>query len=149
MKSTILSLLPSLLLVNCSPLASQPSHTDATATAVTQKINHVDAHAMRFKARYGTEYEIRGNVIAEYPDFYLSLHKTTIDKHKHIISTYQLASKIDDNVTFLDLDSSALGRKHFYLEGHHFYCHSNKPHTINIYYPPQLLALQSADSKQY
>ena len=116
---------------------SRPSAEDVTSTVTP---NRIDSNAIHFKARYGTEYEIQGNVIAEYPDFNLSLHKTTIDKNKNIISTYKFTSKSDDNVSFLDVESEGVGRKHFYLEGSHFYYHSNKPQTINIYMPPQLLA---------
>ena len=107
----------------------------------TTFINTVDNSALTFKAKYGIDYEVNGNSIAKYPHFNLALFsQKTLPSSKSAIHIYELTSKDGIGKTHISCDPRHSEKKHFFLEGLHFYYHSNSEGAINIYMPPQLLA---------
>ena len=98
-------------------------------------------HAIVYRAKYGVTYEILGNVIAKYPHFDLSIfNKALVPESEEQVITYELTSKDGFSKTHIASDPRRKDKQHFYLEGLHFYYHSNAINQINIYMPPQLLA---------
>ncbi len=135
------AILASHLLSSCSVISSKkhPASTQQSKTLV----NTVDKSALKFKAQYGTEYQISGNAIAKYQHFDLSLFskKTVlINTRKTSTYIYELTSKDGFGKTHISCDPRTPEKKHFFLEGLHFYYHSNNDGSINIYMPPQLMA---------
>lgn len=104
-------------------------------------INTIDKSALTYRAKYGVDYEILGNVIARYPHFNLALFsQKTLPNNKGSIRIYELTSKDGFAKTHISCDTRHPNKKHFLLEGLHFYYHSNNNGSINIYMPKQLLA---------
>ena len=104
-------------------------------------VNAVNHSALKFKAKYGIDYEIHGNVIAKFTHFDLALFsQKTLPNKKGVIHIYELTSKDGFGKTHISCDPRHPAKKHFFLEGLHFYYHSNSDGSINIYMPPQLLA---------
>lgn len=131
--------LGSTLLANCS--LKPASIEENTKKSHSLTINTIDYSALQYRARYGANYEINGNVIAKYPHFNLSLFsKKTLPSLKGSIHVYELSSQDGFGKTHITCDSRHTEKKHLYLEGLHFYYHSNTEGSINIYMPPQLLA---------
>lgn len=114
----------------------------ATSTKTPSlKLNTVNGSAITYRAKYGSDYEIQGNVIAKYPHFNLALFsEKTLPSQKGTIHIYELTSKDGIAKTHISCDTREPEKKHFYLENLHFYYHSNSKGAINIYMPPQLLA---------
>lgn len=129
----------SLLLVSCSLKSSNNiSHPVKPPSLL---INTVDKSALTYRAKYGSDYEIHGNVIAKFQHFDLALFsQKTLPNNKGSIHTYELTSKDGFGKTHISCDPRIPAKKHFFLEGLHFYYHSNSGGSINIYMPPQLLA---------
>lgn len=116
-----------------------------TTQKTTQPTTHtkIDSTAHIINAKYGTNYQIYGNTIAKFPHFNLShFSQQPIPSSKDAIHTFEITSKDGFAKTHITSDTSKPQRKHFSLEGLHFYYHSNTPGYINIYMPPQLLAQQ-------
>jgi len=129
----------SVLLASCG--TNTPPSATPTTKPPTLVINTVDDSALTYRAKYGSDYEIEGNVIAKYPHFNLALFsKKNLPSLKGSIHVYELTSKDGFSKTHISCDSSHPEKKHFFLEGFHFYYHSNNEGSINIYMPPQLLA---------
>ncbi len=104
-------------------------------------INTIDKSALTYRAKYGVDYEIDGNIIAKFPHFNLALFsQKTLPNNKGSIHIYELTSKDGFAKTHISCDTRQPDKKHFFLEGLHFYYHSNSDGSINIYMPPQLLA---------
>jgi hypothetical protein len=104
-------------------------------------INTIDQSAITYRAKYGLDYEIQGNVIAKYPHFDLTLFsKKNVSSEKGAIYVYELTSKDGFVKMHITCDPTHPEKKHFYLEELHFYYHSNSNGTINIYMPEQLIA---------
>lgn len=141
MKRSLINLavicLASHLLVSCGMFSSSESE------ASSKTINKIDNTALTYKAEYGTDYEIQGNVVAKYPHFYLSLFSQETIRNasdNHSTYTYEVTSKDGYSKTHISCNTKDPTKKHFHLEGLHFYYHSNNNGSINIYMPPQLLA---------
>jgi len=125
-------------LVSCS---QRPNNANKPLKSPTTLINKVDQSAITFKAKYGVDYEVQGNAIAKYPHFNLTLFSLeTLPKSTDTIHIYELSSKNNLNRTHISCESANPTKRHFSLEGLHFYYHSNSKGAINIYMPPQLLA---------
>lgn len=124
-------------LVSCGSSPSNNSN-DQTSALV---INKIDQSAFTYRAKYGRDYEIDGNVIAKYPHFDLILfsHKK-ISSKRGIIYTYEITSKDGFLKTLITCNSKKPEKKYFQMEGLHFYYHSNSNGSINIYIPDQLIA---------
>ena len=104
-------------------------------------INTIDQSAITYRAKYGLDYEIQGNVIAKYPHFDLTLFsKKNLPSGKNAIYVYELTSKDGFMKMHISCDPTQPEEKHFYLEELHFFYHSNSKGTINIYMPEQLIA---------
>jgi hypothetical protein len=133
-----LGFISSHLLVNCSLIPFGKKDLDEN-TAV--KINTIDQSALTYRAKYGRDYEIDGNVIAKYPHFDLCLfsHKS-LPSNAGIIYIYEVSSKDGYFKTHITCDPRDPEKKYFHLEGLHFYYHSNSNGSINIYMPNQLMA---------
>lgn len=101
--------------------------------------NKVDDSAKKISARYGREYNLSGNVIAEYPDFNVKLDHTKI-KGTETICVYEISSKDGDDKTTIDCSTAKPDKQHLYLAGMHFFYHSDTPGKLNIYFPPILMA---------
>ena len=128
-----------ILLVSCG--MQKPTADTKSTAPPSLKINKVDDSAITYRAKYGSDYEIQGNVIAKYPHFNLALFSEKIlPSQKGAIQVYELSSKDGLAKTHISCDSRSPEKKHFFLEELHFYYHSNKNGAINIYMPPQLLA---------
>lgn len=126
-------------LVSCSLESSKDEQAHTTPPSTL--INTVDNSALTFNAKYGIDYEIHGNVIAKFPHFDLALFSLkTLPNNKGAIHVYELTSKEGFGKTHISCDPRQSEKKHFFLEGLHFYYHSNSDGDINIYMPPQLLA---------
>ncbi len=129
----------SLMLVSCGLMPfGKGKDSDQTSALV---INAVYPSAMTYRAKYGKDYEIDGNVIAKYPHFNLILfsHRTLPNKGGTIF-TYEATSKDGYSKKHITCDPRDLDKKHFQLEGLHFFFHSNSQGSINIYMPAQLMA---------
>lgn len=135
------SIIASQLLLGCG-IWSSDNNSELTYPSNTV-INTIDESALKFRAKYGTTYEIKGNTIAKYPHFDLCLFSKKITTHntsKHPIYTYELTSKDGLGKTHIICDLSNPEKKHFFLEGLHFYYYTDTAGSINIYMPPQLMA---------
>ena len=129
-------------LVSCGIMPTNDSALSTHASKENNgKLNAIDDSALTYRAKYGTDYEIHGNVIARYPHFNLSLFRQkSIPSQKGSIYIYELTSKNGLGKTHISCDPRHSEKKHFFLKGLHFYYHSNSEGAINIYMPPQLLA---------
>ncbi|MEZ7957658.1 MAG: hypothetical protein QMC23_02090 [Rubritalea sp.] len=127
-------------LVSCSFLSLGNSSGSDYSPAL--RINTIDKSALTYRAKYGIDYEIHGNVIAKFPHFDLVLFsQKRLPNDKGSIHTYELTSKDGLAKMQISCDPSHPEKKHFLLEDLHFYYHSNDQGSINIYMPKQLLAL--------
>jgi len=127
------------LLVSCS--LKPPSNSNDPTESPTLMINTIDESALTYRAKYGIDYEIQGNVIAKYPHFNLALFsQKNLSSNKGSIHTYELTSKDGFSKIHISCNPRHPEKKHFLLEDLHFYYHSNSDGSINIYMPPQLLA---------
>jgi hypothetical protein len=127
------------LLVSCGLLPSNDNSNLGENT--TLLINTIDQSAITYRAKYGLDYEIQGNVIAKYPHFDLTLFsRKSLPSNKEAVYVYELTSKDGFMKIHICCDPASPEKKHFYLEDLHFYYHSNSNGTINIYMPDQLIA---------
>ncbi len=126
------------LLVSCGLMPFGKNDSDENSAIV---INTIDPSAITYRAKYGRDYEIDGNVIAKYPHFDLILfsHKKLPSKGG-VVYTYEVTSKDGYYKTHISCNSKDPDKKHFHIEGMHFYYHSNSKGSINIYMPEQLIA---------
>ncbi len=133
------AILGSHLLLSCSLISFNKSSTPSKTSALI--INNVDNSALTYRAKYGLDYEIHGNTIAKFPHFNLTLFsQKTLPSRSGNIHIYELTSKDGFSKTHISCDPRRPKKKHFFLEGLHFYYHSNNDGSINIYMPKQLLA---------
>lgn len=136
------------LITSCS-FSNETNAGDTTLVNTSKKpvvpskvtYNKIDNSAVSFKAKYGTTYEISGNVIAKYKHFDLAVFskKTIPELNSHLI-IYELTAKGGFAKFHITCDPRKADKKHFCLEDLHFYYHSNATDDITIYMPPQLVA---------
>jgi len=103
--------------------------------------NPVDSDAKRINAKYAKEYNLSGNVIAQYPDFDIHLVSTVI-KGEETTSLFEITSKNGIEKEQIRCTTKDPEKKHLYIADMHFFYHSEDPGKINIYIPPMLLASQ-------
>ena len=101
--------------------------------------NNTDARAKKITAKYSKEYNLSGNIIADYEDFQVELISTEI-RDTETISTFEITSRLGKDKKQLRSSTKEPEKKYFYLEDMHFFYHSSKPGKINIYIPPILTA---------
>ncbi len=133
-------------LLICLSLLTVSCHFPFSGKRDQIELNEITENAHKFKAKYGTDYLIKGDQVAQYEDFDLSLYSVRNCPHTDAdIYTYEITSKDGYQKRQISISSKETDKKHFYAEDAHFYYHSNGAYTINIYMPPQLLANNSAN----
>jgi len=112
-------------------------------------INTVDNNALTYKAKYGFDHEISGNIIAKFPHFDLTLFsKQSLPTENAFVYVYELTSKNGFDKIHITCDPREAEKQHFSLNDLHFYYHSNRKGAINIYMPQQLLALHRTQNSR-
>ena len=92
-------------------------------------------HQNSFDAEYGKLYEIRGNVVAKYPDFDITLHRKETEKTP---LTYMVMNQLGAHLYITAPTDGE--RNHFYFKGKHFYYQTDEHDRLTIYVPSILTA---------
>lgn len=126
-----------LTLTNCQVIWKKSSSQPTSSS--TDHTNLVDENAKKVAAKYAKKYNLSGNIVAHYPDFNMRLLSTHI-KGTDTISVFEISSKNGLERERIHCSTKDPEKKHLYIEGMHFFYHSDQPGKINIYIPSMLMA---------